>query len=202
MKDTPKYESREPDVDDRDLLALNEADDLTSSTERQVHLLSKGIICTTDSRARKLGLRLRSSLTPPRDLSRCGRRIEVLRWKFNEASLAVFRRPEAVKSTGQGIAHGSHYSLGNRCAYSLQRKSRQLRLRDRCRRIRKLYTPQGCILAQAFFPDAGRHQLFVFPTMFQQSKKEQVDTLAHEIGHVFGLRHFFAPEAWRRRGRA
>ena len=30
--------------------------------------------------------------------------------------------------------------------------------------------------------------------MFSQSKKEQVDTMVHEIGHIFGLRHFFAPD--------
>lgn len=30
--------------------------------------------------------------------------------------------------------------------------------------------------------------------MFEQSKKEQMDMMTHEIGHVFGLRHFFAPE--------
>jgi len=53
---------------------------------------------------------------------------------------------------------------------------------------------QGCVLAQGFFPDAGRHQLLVFPKMFEQSQKEQVDTLAHELGHIFGLRHFFAPD--------
>jgi hypothetical protein len=28
--------------------------------------------------------------------------------------------------------------------------------------------------------------------MFTQPRKEQVDTFIHEIGHVFGLRHFFA----------
>ena len=28
--------------------------------------------------------------------------------------------------------------------------------------------------------------------MFTQSPEEQVETLIHEIGHVFGLRHFFA----------
>ena len=28
--------------------------------------------------------------------------------------------------------------------------------------------------------------------MFAQNRKEQVDTFIHEIGHVFGLRHFFA----------
>jgi hypothetical protein len=28
--------------------------------------------------------------------------------------------------------------------------------------------------------------------MFKQIRKEQVDTLIHETGHIFGLRHFFA----------
>jgi hypothetical protein len=28
--------------------------------------------------------------------------------------------------------------------------------------------------------------------MFGQARQEQVETLVHEIGHIFGLRHFFA----------
>jgi hypothetical protein len=52
--------------------------------------------------------------------------------------------------------------------------------------------PNGCVLASAFFPDAGRHELKIYPRMFTQSRKEQIDTLIHEIGHAFGLRHFFA----------
>ncbi|WP_210202640.1 reprolysin-like metallopeptidase [Sinorhizobium sp. BJ1] len=28
--------------------------------------------------------------------------------------------------------------------------------------------------------------------MFEQVREEQVETVAHELGHVFGLRHFFA----------
>jgi hypothetical protein len=52
--------------------------------------------------------------------------------------------------------------------------------------------PNGCVMASAFFPDAGRHELRIYPRMLSQSPKEQVDTLIHEIGHTFGLRHFFA----------
>jgi hypothetical protein len=49
-----------------------------------------------------------------------------------------------------------------------------------------------CVLASAFFPDPGRHQLVVYPMLFRQPRAEQVETLIHEIGHIFGLRHFFA----------
>lgn len=50
----------------------------------------------------------------------------------------------------------------------------------------------GCVLASAFFPDAGRHEFRMYPTVFGQSREEQVETFVHEIGHIFGLRHFFA----------
>ena len=32
----------------------------------------------------------------------------------------------------------------------------------------------------------------IYPKLFSQNRSEQVETLVHEIGHVFGLRHFFA----------
>lgn len=51
---------------------------------------------------------------------------------------------------------------------------------------------KGCVLASAFFPDTGRHELVLYPRMFQEPEKEQIDTIAHELGHIFGLRHFFA----------
>ncbi|KAF9304604.1 hypothetical protein BGZ74_001140 [Mortierella antarctica] len=50
----------------------------------------------------------------------------------------------------------------------------------------------GGVLASAFFPDSGRHELLIYPLMFDQPEDEQIDTLIHELGHVFGLRHFFA----------
>ncbi|EPW6912846.1 matrixin family metalloprotease [Vibrio parahaemolyticus] len=55
--------------------------------------------------------------------------------------------------------------------------------------------PTGaCTLARAFFPDPGRNSLLLFPRMFDQVYKEQLDTIVHEMGHIFGLRHFFAPK--------
>ncbi|KAG0196203.1 hypothetical protein BGX33_001928 [Mortierella sp. NVP41] len=51
----------------------------------------------------------------------------------------------------------------------------------------------GCVLASAFFPGGGQQKLFIHPKMFNdQSVDDQVETLAHELGHVFGLRHWFA----------
>lgn len=50
----------------------------------------------------------------------------------------------------------------------------------------------GCVLASAFFPGAGQNTFYIYPTMFNQSYQEQIETIEHEMGHIFGLRHFFA----------
>ena len=192
MKDTPKYESREPDVDDRDLLALNGADDLTSSTEPLVHQLKKGIICSTDRRAQprspvSIVVDATEGFIPLWDENL------VLRWTFNRASLSVFRQPEAVKTRIRELLNTAIAAWEDAVPIRFVENPDNSDFEIVAERNQDC-TPQGCTLAQAFFPDAGRHQLFVFPTMFQQTRKEQADTLAHEIGHVFGLRHFFAPD--------
>jgi len=50
----------------------------------------------------------------------------------------------------------------------------------------------GCVLASAFFPGPGQNAFYIYPTLLEQTYQEQLDTLEHEIGHIFGLRHFFA----------
>ncbi|KAG0273547.1 hypothetical protein BGZ96_004801 [Linnemannia gamsii] len=59
----------------------------------------------------------------------------------------------------------------------------------------------GCVLASAFFPGGGQQELVIYPTMFNaQNEHDQVETLAHELGHVFGLRHWFAKREDRNSG--
>ena len=38
----------------------------------------------------------------------------------------------------------------------------------------------GCYLASAFFPDPESTELVIYPKMFTQSRKEQVDTLVRK----------------------
>jgi hypothetical protein len=109
------------------------------------------------------------------------------------ASLSVFQQPEAVASRIRELVGEAIIAWGDAAPIRFDENSDNSDFEIVVERFPDC-TPQGCTLAQAFFPDAGRHQLLVFPTMFEQSRKEQVDTLTHEIGHTFGLRHFFAPD--------
>lgn len=52
----------------------------------------------------------------------------------------------------------------------------------------------ACSLASAFFPNSDQNKVVIFPRLFTLETSKQVDTIAHEMGHIFGLRHFFAQE--------
>ncbi len=114
-----------------------------------------------------------------------------LRWRFNRNSLLYFENPQLAKDAIRELF--SEAILKWDYAAPIKFSEREdawdfeisVRHSDNC-------SSYGCTLASAFFPDAGRHELVIYPKMFTQSRKEQVDTLIHEIGHIFGLRHFFA----------
>ncbi|MDS4025791.1 MAG: matrix metalloproteinase-11 [Candidatus Contendobacter sp.] len=115
----------------------------------------------------------------------------VLNWRFNERSLRNFVDPEESKKRIRELIGKAVMAWGNAVPVKFRERSDlwdfeiSVRELDDC-------TTSGCVLASAFFPDGGRHELTIYPRMFQESEHEQIDTLAHEMGHIFGLRHFFA----------
>ncbi|MGM4914500.1 reprolysin-like metallopeptidase [Rhizobium sp. 768_B6_N1_8] len=114
-----------------------------------------------------------------------------LNWRFQEASLRQFADPDAVKSYLRTLFGETLIKWGKAVPIKFSETSEPwdfefvVKSQDNCSSL-------GCTLARAFFPDAGQHELVLFPKMFEQVRKEQTETLAHELGHVFGLRHFFA----------
>jgi Metallo-peptidase family M12B Reprolysin-like len=162
--------------------------------EPQVHVYGPGAVCDTEKRGYPTR-RGRSPLEIVVDASEgfipLWSKDMTLRWRFQERSMSVFENPETAKIAMKGLLGEALLAWGDAAPIKLAEREDAwdfeivMRRADDC-------DINGCVLASAFFPDAGRHKLVVYPKMFSESKKEQVDTLIHEIGHVFGLRHFFA----------
>ena len=105
--------------------------------------------------------------------------------------MLVFENPEAAKTALRQLFGEALLAWGDAAPVRFSERHDAwdfeivVRPEDKC-------TINGCTLASAFFPDPGRHELVIYPRMFAQVRAEQIETLAHELGHVFGLRHFFA----------
>lgn len=171
-----------------------EAEEAARQAEPQIHVFGHGVICDTDTRGyatpenrdpREIVVDASEGFIPlwTKDMT--------LRWRFQEHSMSFFEAPEAAKTAIKELLRDALLAWGDAVpvrfaqqddAWDFEIVTREA---DRC-------NINGCVLASAFFPDAGRHELRLYPRMFTQSRKEQVDTLIHEIGHAFGLRHFFA----------
>lgn len=160
----------------------------------EVHVFGDGVVCDTDSRGYP---------TPenrgPEDLVVDASEGFVplwapdvtLRWRFQKRSLAVFVDPEGAANEIRKLFGEALIAWGDAAPIKFSQKDDAwdfeivVKGNDDC-------SPNGCVLASAFFPDAGRHELQIYPKMFTQARPEQIETMCHEIGHTFGLRHFFA----------
>jgi hypothetical protein len=164
------------------------------SADGEFHVIRKGVICGTDARGYATP-RGRSLAEIVLDASEgfipLWAQDVTLRWRFQERSLSGLADPAAAKAAIEGLLAEALLAWGSaapvRFAHRTDAWDFEIVMRegDRC-------NAAGCVLASAFFPDAGRHELVLYPRMFTQSRAEQVETLVHEIGHIFGLRHFFA----------
>jgi len=177
-----------------DAFAIRNPSDPFSPASADVHLYGGGKLCTTNTKGYKTPGN-RSPVELVLDSTEgfvplWGEGV-TLRWKFDENGMNYFQHPEAAKKRIRELFGQAVLSWGDAVPIKF-RETRdvwdfQIRVSasDNC-------STDGCTLASAFFPDQGRHQLVIYPKMFTQDEKEQVETLIHEIGHIFGLRHFFA----------
>lgn len=168
--------------------------DAAHEAKSKIHVFGKGVICDTDT----LGYQTPKNRSPTElvvDASEgfipLWTKDVTLRWRFQEHTMSFFEDIEAAKTAIKDLFGEALLKWGDAAPVKFAQRDDAwdfeivVREADRC-------TVNGCVLASAFFPDPGRHELVIYPKMFTQSKKEQVETLIHEIGHIFGLRHFFA----------
>ena len=160
----------------------------------EVHVYGNGVVCDTEKR----GFATPDNLDPlrlvvnaPGGVIPMWARGTTLQWRFRERSFRIFQNPTAAKAAVRQLFGEALLAWGDAAPIKFTEDDDVwdfeivMRKEDDC-------DPNGCVLASAFFPDTGRHKLTLYPRMFTQSKQEQVETLIHETGHTFGLRHFFA----------
>lgn len=167
--------------------------ELTREMESMVHV-HHGIRCDTERRGYKTPHN-RSPLEIVVDASEgfipLWEKGTILRWRFQERSVNRFEDPEGLKDTIVRLMGDALLAWGDAAPVKFVHDDENydfeyvIKIADDCQW-------GGCVLASAFFPSTSQAELEIYPKMFTQSWEEQVDTLIHEFGHVFGLRHFFA----------
>lgn len=168
--------------------------DISQARDPEVHVFGSGHVCRTERRGYATP-RGRSLFEIVVDASEGFIPLwapnSILRYRFDRRSLNRYRDPNAAKTAIRQLFGEALIKWGDAAPVRFhEARSRvdfeiAVRNADDC-------DANGCVLASAFFPDAGVHRLSIYPKMFSQPREEQVETLIHEIGHVFGLRHFFA----------
>jgi hypothetical protein len=161
--------------------------------KKHLHIYNKHTICVTDSKGHarpddKDELELQ--VDGPNGFISLWQKDITLNWRFSKSFGSYFTKPEAAKTAVKQLLGKGIMAWQDSCPVRFHEDNDLWDFeidmhQEDC-------DENGCVLASAFFPDAGRHTLYIYPILFGQSETEQIETLAHEIGHIFGLRHFFA----------
>ena len=184
-----------------DPFQVRQSEDFRKQKETKIHRYATNVVCRTDTRG-QAHPKGRSPAEIVVDASNGFIPLwapnTTLRWRFQEQTFAAFTNVAAAQSEIRSLLGDAVLLWGDAVPIAFSERDDAwdfemvLRNADDC-------DGGGCVLASAFFPDGGRHELVIYPKMFTQTRQEQIETLAHEVGHIFGLRHFFAQiseDAW------
>jgi len=157
------------------------------------HVYNKHVICVTDSKGfpqpdnkdlTEIRVDSSNGFIPLWDKG------VTLNWRFNKSFSKPFKKPDAAKAGIRKLLGEAIVAWKDACPIKFHEDNDAWDFEIAMHKTD--CDDSGCVLASSFFPDQGQHTFYIYPTMLEQSKAEQKETMEHEIGHVFGLRHFFA----------
>lgn len=192
-KSPAKKKAAKPDVK-ADAFQTRKTEKPINENESEVHSLGKGRVCDTESRGHATPSNespLKLVVDASEGFIPLWEKGTVLRWRFRDRSMKHFANIAAAKAEIRKLMGDALLKWGKAAPIKFKEDKDVwdfeivTRKSDDC-------DSSGCVLASAFFPDSGRHTLDLYPILLRQTREEQVDTMIHEIGHIFGLRHFFA----------
>jgi hypothetical protein len=162
-------------------------------SEDRLHIYGNHVICITDSKGSpnpKKSSRLEIVVDATDGFIPLWDKGVTLNWRFSSTFGNNFKNPRAAKSDFKKLIGEAILAWKDACPVKFMENNDTWDFEvtmapDAC-------SANGCVLASAFFPMAGREKLTIHPKMFTQARPHQIATLVHELGHVFGLRHFFA----------
>lgn len=185
MKPTKKTNTKNQDFE------LNDSSFLPK--EEYLHKYNNNIICITDSKGYPqpnnkdlFEIRVDSS----NGFIPLWEKGVIINWRFSKSFGSYFVKPEAAKTGVRKLLGEAISAWQDACPVKFHEDNDAWDFEIAMHQ--KNCNDNGCVLASAFFPDPGQNIFYIYPTMFEQDHQEQVETMEHEIGHVFGLRHFFA----------
>lgn len=194
-KNSTQSHSSKQGQDEVSPLQRRESDERSVDMEPVLHALGQGIVCDTDRR----GHAIPQGASPDRIVLDASEgfiplwaRNTTLRWRFRARSFEYFANPTAAKDEIRRLFAAAVMAWGSAAPVTFTEDEDVWDFEIVMRSADDCNPGGGCVLASAFFPDSGRHHLQMYPRLFTQARREQVDTFIHEIGHIFGLRHFFA----------
>lgn len=116
-----------------------------------------------------------------------------LAWRFDEESFERYGDAVAMKRKVERLMNDAIAAWGSSSPVTFRRDDDSWDF-DIYLRVRRDCDEGGCVLASAFFPSSQRERLVLYPSMFENGidRDEQLATMVHELGHIFGLRHYFA----------
>jgi|GEM_PF-776073 len=123
-----------------------------------------------------------------------------LRWKFDDRSLLHYRDPESVKNYIRDMIERGLRLWEDAIPVTFFEDTHTCDFKVTVSRHNDCFSNGACVLGEAFFPSGSpNNRLTLFPELFNRSPNTQNEIMAHEFGHIFGLRHFFAKikeQAW------
>lgn len=158
-----------------------------------LHIYNKNVICVTDSKGypepdNKDMIEIRVDAS--NGFIPLWEKGVTLNWRFSKSFSSYFAKPELAKAGIKKLLGEAILAWQDACPIKFHEDNDAWDFeiamhQEDC-------DNSGCVLASAFFPGPGQNTVYIYPTLFKQRYQEQVETMVHEIGHIFGLRHFFA----------